>query len=74
MLDAVNLLHQKQISHGNITTHHFLVSSSENYPVLLKLCNLEFTSTFNHKNAANSIFGNELLNLLKTENQRDYLG
>ena len=28
MLDAVNLLHQKHMAHGNITTQHFLISSS----------------------------------------------
>jgi len=28
MLDAVNMLHQKHIAHGNITTQHFLISSS----------------------------------------------
>ena len=28
MFDAVNLLHQKNIAHGNITTQHFLVSLS----------------------------------------------
>jgi len=28
MLDAVNLLHQKHLAHGNITLQHFLISSS----------------------------------------------
>ena len=75
MLDAVNLLHQRQIAHGNITAQHFLVSSSKNYPVILKLCNLRFTSTVNLRNPGNSIFGNESLNymLSKTEIQRDSL-
>jgi len=44
MLDAVNMLHQKHIAHGNITSQYFLVSSSLEYPVFLKLCNLQFTS------------------------------
>jgi len=50
MLDAVNLLHQKHIAHGNITTQHFLFSSSQNNLVLLKLCNLKFTSFVSIRN------------------------
>ena len=59
MLDAVNLLHQKHIAHGNITTHNFLVSSSHDYPVLLKLCNLRFTSPVNTRNPEDSVSVNE---------------
>ena len=59
MLDAVNLLHQKHIAHENITTQHFLFSSSNDYPVLLKLCNLKFTSTVNLRNTEDSASVNE---------------
>jgi len=64
MFDAVNLLHQKNIAHGNITTQHFLVSSSYDYPVLLKLCNLRFTSTVNLRNSEDSVSVNEFQNLM----------
>ena len=59
MLDAVNLLHQKHIAHGNITTQNFLVSSSYDYPIFLKLCNLRFTSPVNPRNSDNSKYSNE---------------
>ena len=59
ILDAANLLYQKHIAHGNITTQYFLISSSLDYPVLLKLCNLRFTSPVCPKNPDNSVFGNE---------------
>ena len=64
MFDAVNLLHQKNIAHGNITTQHFLVSSSKDYPVLLKLCNLRFTSTINFRNSEDSVSVKEFQNLM----------
>ena len=64
MFDAVNLLHQKNIAHGNITTQHILVSSSYDYPVLLKLCNLRFTSTVNLRNSEDSVSVNEFQNLM----------
>jgi len=53
MLDAVNLLHQKYIAHGNITTKHFLISSNYDYPILLKVCNFLFTSPVNPRNTEN---------------------
>jgi len=62
MLDAVNLLHRKHIAHGKIASQNFLVSSSYDYPVLLKLCNLQFTSPVNPKNPANSEYENEYQN------------
>ena len=55
MIDAVNLLHQKHIAHGNIATQHFLVSSILNHPVLLKLCNRGFTSPVNPRNPENQV-------------------
>ena len=58
MLDSVNLLHQKYIGHGNITTQHFLVSKSYDYPVILKLYNLQFNSHFNPINTENSVSNN----------------
>jgi len=60
MLDAVNLLHQKHIAHGNITTNHFLFSSSKNYPALLKLRNLKVTSAVYLRNTENSASVNEI--------------
>ena len=59
MLDAVNLLHQKHIAHGNITTQHFLFSSNKIDPALLKLCNLKVTSTVYLRNTDNSASVNE---------------
>ena len=59
MLDAVNLLHQKHIAHGNITTQHFLFSSSQDYPVLLKLGNFKLTSTVYLRNTEDSASVNE---------------
>jgi len=53
MLDAMNLLHQKYIAHGNITAQHFLVSSRYDYPILLKMCNFRFTSPVNPRNQDN---------------------
>jgi len=70
MLDAVNLLHQKHIAHGNIATQHFLVSSSNlDYPVLLKLCNLRFTSPVNPRNPENSVLENESKDQMPPESE-----
>ena len=59
MLDAVNLMHQKHIAHGNITTQHFLVSSCSDYPVLLKLGNVKLTSTVYLRNTEDLTSMNE---------------
>ena len=59
MLDAVNLLHQKHIAHGNITTQNFFFSSSQDYPVLLKLGNLKLTSTVYLRNTEDLASVNE---------------
>ena len=64
MIDAVNLLHQKHIAHGNIATQHFLISSSHDYPVLIKLCNLRFISTVIPRNPEDSVSMNESLILV----------
>jgi len=60
MLDAVNILHQKHIAHGNITI--LLSFINYDYPVLLKLCNLGFTSPVYPRNSVNSISVNESQN------------
>jgi len=64
MLDAVNLLHQRQIVHGNITSQHFLVSSSKGKPIFLKLCNCRVTSSVNPSNPAKSVKRNKALNII----------
>jgi len=50
MLDIVNFLNQKHLAHRNITTQHFLVSSSLDYPAHLKLFNFRFASPINPTN------------------------
>jgi len=62
MLDAVNLLHQKHIAHGNITAQNFLVSSSLDYPILLKLCNFQFPFPANPRIPENSVSEDDSLN------------
>ena len=44
MLDGLNLLHSRGIIHRDIRSSNFLVSSNENYPIILKLCDIGLTS------------------------------
>jgi len=44
MLDGLNLLHSRGVIHRDIKPSNFLVSSNENFPVILKLSDIGLAS------------------------------